>query len=299
MTDLRMSRIKEDVLKVLQYYNYFSYPLTAEEVHYNFPVSETQENIAQALNQLVAEEAVFRFDNLYSLVNQPERIERRRRGNAVAGEKIKTAKQVGRFIGLFPFVNTVFISGSLSKNYADEKTDMDFFICTQPQRLWIARSILHAFKKLTFLVGKQHHFCMNYFVDMDHLKLEEQNIYTAIELATLKPVRPDDSVYKEILQQNDWIQSYLPNVFARHGFLPVAAKAANSKQSTGIPGFDLLNRWLMQATSWYWKKKWTRRKYPEDQYDLAFKSRTYVSKNHPQNYQKRVLEYCKIIGLSE
>lgn len=294
-----MNRIKENVLKVLQYYNYFSYPLTLDELHYNFPVSEKRENIALALNALVDEAAVFRFNELYSLVNQPERIERRRLGNALASEKIKTAQKVGRFIGMFPFVTTVYISGSLSKNYADEKTDMDFFICTEPQRLWIARSLLHAFKKLTFLLGKQHNFCMNYFVDMDHLKLEEQNMYTAIELSTLKPVKQNDNVYREILRQNEWIHTYLPNVAVIKGFHDVTEKTLKRNQKSGGIWFDTLNRWLMQATSWYWKKKWTRRKFPEDQYDLAFKSRIYVSKNHPQNYQKRVLEYCKMIGLSE
>ncbi|MFA6261333.1 MAG: hypothetical protein WC760_07695 [Bacteroidia bacterium] len=294
-----MNQIKENVLKVLQYYNYFSYPLTLDELYYNFPVSEKKEDIALAVNALVDEAAAFRFDELFSLVNQQERIERRKLGNALAVEKIRTAQKVGRFISLFPFVSTVFISGSLSKNYADENTDMDFFICTEPQRLWIARSLLHAFKKLTFLVGKQHNFCMNYFVDMDHLKLEEQNIYTAIELSTLKPVKHNDDVYREILRQNEWIRTYLPNVAAFNDLHGVSEQIVKRKRKTGGVWFDALNRWLMQATSWYWKRKWTRRKFPEDQYDLAFKSRIYVSKNHPQNYQKRVLEYCKMIGLSE
>lgn len=35
------------------------------------------------------------------------------------------------------------------------------------------------------------------------------------------------------------------------------------------------------------------KRFPMDDYDLAMKTRWYVSKNHPLNYQKRVLQNVK------
>jgi hypothetical protein len=88
----------------------------------------------------------------------------------------------------FPFVRGIGISGSLSKNYADEDADIDFFIITSRNHLWIARTFLHGLKKLSFLVGKQDWYCMNYFIDEEALVIAEKNIFTATEVVTLKPV---------------------------------------------------------------------------------------------------------------
>src|SRR6266478_4413244 len=96
--------------------------------------------------------------------------------------------KIGRFLSRFPYVTGVGISGSLSKMDAREKADFDFFIVTKANRLWIARTIMHLFKKLTFITGKQHLYCMNYYLDEKALQLRDQNIYTAVEAITLIPV---------------------------------------------------------------------------------------------------------------
>ena len=84
----------------------------------------------------------------------------------------------------FPFVRGVFISGSLSKRCAAEKEDVDYFIVTSANRLWIARTIMHLYKKLTYLRGRQDRYCMNYFIDEEALEIKEKNIFTAVEMIT-------------------------------------------------------------------------------------------------------------------
>jgi hypothetical protein len=51
-----------------------------------------------------------------------------------------------------------------------------------------------------------------------------------------------------------------------------------------------VNRMLMRMTDTKWQKKWARKGYPAEDYDLAFKTRINISKNHKANYQKRLLE---------
>ncbi|MEI9810645.1 MAG: hypothetical protein WDO16_23755 [Bacteroidota bacterium] len=139
------------------------------------------------LEQLVAEGTIFRIAEFYLLQNDSALVKRRREGNQRAGQLLPKAMRIGRFLSRFPYVRGVGISGSLSKMYADEKADIDFFIITKANRLWIARTFMHLFKKLTFLTGRQHLYCMNYYIDEKALKLGEQNIYTAIETVTLLP----------------------------------------------------------------------------------------------------------------
>ncbi len=115
-------------------------------------------------------------------------VKRRQQGNLRAEQLLPKAMKIGRFLSVFPYVRGIGISGSLSKMYAHEKADFDFFIITKANRLWIARTFMHLFKKLTFLTGKQHYYCMNYYLDEKALKLRDQNIYTAVEAITLIPV---------------------------------------------------------------------------------------------------------------
>ncbi len=118
-----------------------------------------------------------------------------------------------KLISRFPFVRAVLASGSLSKGYMDEKSDIDFFIITAPHRLWIARTLLVLYKRL-FLGGSHKHFCVNYFVDEDHLEIEEKNLFTATELATVLPLYGAEQ-YKSLIKTNGWVRDFFPNYIAR------------------------------------------------------------------------------------
>lgn len=213
----------------------------------------------------------------------------------LAGRKKRQAVRAGRFISMFPYVRFVGISGSLSKGYADEKSDFDFFIVAENKRLWICRTLLHLFKKITFLAGQQDKFCMNYFIDTHDLRIEEQNRYTAIELASLIPVSGYD-IYIKLEQANQWVNNFLPNGYIgfctgidtiddHNGYLKMVLEAFLDKADP-----EKWNARLMKITDNKWRKKWSRRNYPMDDYDSAFKTTLHISKNHPANHQKKVLE---------
>jgi hypothetical protein len=287
--------IKQHTLKVLRYYDFFHYPLSSDEIYLNFPKLIDKSILCDALQQLTEEKIIYKFDTFYSLYDSYDLIDRRKKGNDLAEKKISKAYRIANFINRFPFVETVLVSGSLSKNYAEEGSDIDFFIITKPNKVWISRSILHLFKKLTFLVERQHDFCMNYFIDMDHLRLEEQNIYTAIELSTLKPYRKGDPILKKLLKNNNWIAVHLPNFYHSLQF-EESVSNKNSFVSNFFMNnrlFNSINLWLMNLTDLHWKRKWKAKNFPMQEYPLAFKTKFYVSKNHPNNYQKKVLEYNK------
>ena len=123
-------------------------------------------------------------------------------------------KQTGlqSFYPAFPFVKGIAVSGSLSKYFADEKTDIDFFIITTANRLWIARTILHIFKKFTYLLKMQDLFCMNYFIDEAELGILEKNIYTATEIATILPLF-GYKIFDSFFKVNSWTRSFFPNKY--------------------------------------------------------------------------------------
>ena len=134
----------------------------------------------------------------------------RHQGNERAFRLLEESGKYVKIIAGFPFVSAIAISGSLSKFYASENTDIDYFIITEANRLWIARTLLHLFKKLTFITGHQHYFCMNYFVDTNALEITHPNLYSAIETVTLLPVY-NAVIIKRFMKENAWTKNYLPN----------------------------------------------------------------------------------------
>ena len=74
---------------------------------------------------------------------------------------------------------------------------------------------MHLYKKLTYLVGRQHYYCMNYYVDEMALQLKEQNIYTAIELKTVLPIN-GESITQKLFDENEWADEWFPQCAFRY-----------------------------------------------------------------------------------
>ena len=284
----------EAVMEVLRYFHMFRHPLYSEEIYKFLRVPISGSELSELLNVMVANGKLYVLYNLYSLENNHDVFLRRLSGAEQASGRMGEAYKSGKIIAAFPFVKCVCISGSLSKGYADKDSDIDFFIVTQHERLWICRTVLHVFKKLTFLVSKQHSFCMNYFIDEKKLLLDEQNLFTATELATLIPVF-NTAIYNQLIQENKyWMRDYFKNTTADDGIFVESEKAPVVKYFTetffNIFSPGRLNIFLMKLTDKRWRRKWEKRNYPMQDYDLAMKTRWYVSKQHPLNFQKKILK---------
>lgn len=277
-----------DIRRIIQYFAVFNFPLTLDEIHYFHSGDKEKGAIAQVLAEMLHEGQVQQSGEYYFGVScSPDCIEKREAGWALAQKMLPGARRAGKLIAWFPFVKFVGISGSLSKGYARKGTDFDFFIVTAPNTLWICRTLLHLFKKITFLFGAQHCFCMNYFIDQNHLELEEKNMFTQIELATLIPLN-NPNLFRYFLLKNDLPNSskLALNVPAE-SYLVTYEKLFLKPRNSWLQPLNLL---LMRLTDAKWRKKWRKRNFPEDEYGLCFKTTPYISKNHPKNYQKRILE---------
>lgn len=290
------SKLQPAIDTTIRYYALFRYPLLVHEIQKSCQVACSPEDVREYLDEQVLNGNIYCYEGYYcSLPDIETLVHRRIAGNDKAAREIPLALKAGRIIYQFPFVRFVGISGSLSKGFSDKDTDFDFFIVTKKDRLWITRSLLHLFKKLTFVTGHQHRFCMNYFVDEQALQIEEKNIYTATELRTLLPVSGRE-VYSRLMQANAWVAHFLPNferempgrISDKNNWLKKVASAV-----LNMPGATMLNQFLMKLTDKKWRVKWRRRGFPEEDYNLAFRTTLHVSKNHPANYQKRILEELK------
>ncbi len=292
--------VERAVLHTLLYFEIFSYPLTAEEAfHYCGESGVAMHEVTKKLESLVSQGKVFQFGIYFQTKNDNSWAPARVECNRLADQFLPIAHRRAKLIGNFPFVRAVCVSGSLSKHSMRPDGDIDFFVITEPGRLWLARTLLVLFKKV-LLFNSHKYFCVNYFIDTDHLEIEEKNLFTATESVTLLPMYGQE-VYEAFCAANTWAWEQYPNF---------------PKRSTnGIPnhangwGKSLLEKmlnarlgaWLdekaMLLTLSYWKRKF--KHLDDDNFNIALKSRRYVSKHHPLHFQKRVLDAFEALIISD
>ncbi|RYD76523.1 MAG: hypothetical protein EOP53_14535 [Sphingobacteriales bacterium] len=284
--------VKKEILATLSYFDLFSYPLTPIEIIKFLGIDCNVQEIAVPLFELEQEESIFRLDEFYALHNNPGLATRRRNGNLKARQQLVIADRIASFLAGFPFVTGIAVSGSLSKNFADEESDVDFFIITKANRLWLARTFMHLFKKLTFLVGKQHYFCMNYYIDQDMLTIKEKNVYTAIEVATLMPLRGIET-FGLFYQQNKWVSSFLPN----HNMHITYVKANKDSYLKKIIEFffnnaagNYLDSLFMKITAGKWAKKTRLKKLSKSGNVMGMDAGKHYAKPLPANFQIKLLQ---------
>ena len=216
---------------------------------------------------------------------------RRKQGNQYAEALLLKAVKVGRFLHQFPFVRAVGVSGSLSKNFADEKADIDFFIIAKADRLWIARTFMHLYKKFTFLTGKQHLYCMNYYVDQKALLLKEQNIFTAMEIKTLLPISGKKDI-QLFFGVNKWADELLPACDFRIQQKDDPGKSLIKKSVewmlNGWMGNHLEN-FLFRLTQKRWKRKMEKGKRNQKGQTMGLITDKHSAKSNPGDFQEKVL----------
>ncbi len=288
------NRLEDGCLRCLFYFGIFKYPLTEEEIYRFNPYPATLTEIRQALHKLAEAGKIFHIQSFYLLKEEKSWIEDRLAGNEKALKLLSRSKKFSSVIAAFPFVRGIAISGSLSKFYASKNADVDFFIICDSDRLWIARTLLHLFKKLTFISGHQHYFCMNYFIDTRALRITHPNEYSAIETVTLLPAF-NAGLIRMFEQENSWTRDYLPNHpgILNHDYLIRERKYVLKSLFEGLINIispEKLNAFLMRLTDRKWRRKWKRADYPPEDYDLAFMTDLHISRNHPANYEKKVLQ---------
>lgn len=289
---LTFTPISQSIVKTLLYYDIFNYPLKSSEIFRFLGAKKVDEaTVNEELNLLCNKGLVFRFDNFFSLQNNEHNIIRRINGNIEAKRYCEIAKKQAKLIMRFPFVKAVMASGSLSKEFMDENSDIDFFILTKPGRLWIARTLLVTYKRI-FLFNSHKYFCVNYFIDTDHLHMEDQNLFTATELATLLPLCGAE-YYQKLHDSNTWIREIFPNYRPRSTDGLPSSKASGTKRALefflNLLFGNQINRLLMLLTFRRWKRRY-QNQYADADFKLAFKTKEYVSKNHPKHYQSKVIE---------
>jgi hypothetical protein len=222
--------IEQAILQTVAYADVFDYPLTADEIQrYLIGVSANRGMVRSALRSGGwLGEPLGRSGKFFTLAGRDAIVELRRERAATADSYWRNALRYGHQIGRLPFVRMVAVTGALAMdNIAD--ADIDFFIVTEPGRLWLCRALVVGLVKLAASRGLE--LCPNYFLSERALVLTECNLFTAHEVAQMVPLC-GTATYQRLRELNRWTDRYLPNAgSAPHRFAAVDAAAGRPRRA--------------------------------------------------------------------
>ena len=213
------NKYDEKVVKVLCYFDLFSYPLTFQELVRYYPDSINTEidSFREALrhNTLIS-----MVDGYYCLLGRENIATLRQEREEISLLKMSRALIFSKILSRIPTILLIGISGSLSMNNAQSTDDIDFFIITRKNSLWITRLFVVALllvfgqKRSRFSKEAKDKVCTNMFLSEDVLQIprRDQNLYIAHEIAQLKTVYSRNDMYENFFASNRWMYSYFPNI---------------------------------------------------------------------------------------
>jgi hypothetical protein len=220
--ELSHQTLADAIVQTIAYSDVFDYPLTLEEIHrYLVGVAATVEQVQEVLTN--GSELATRLTcsgGYFHLAGRASIVEKRLQRAQVSASLWPKAIHYGHVIARMPFVRMVAITGALSMDNSDPGDDLDYFVITEPGRLWLCRAFVIALVRSAARRGDI--ICPNYFVSTRALTVTEHNLYTAHEMAQMVPVAGVD-LYHRMREMNAWVQEYLPNAGGAPKEAPVSA----------------------------------------------------------------------------
>lgn len=136
-------------------------------------------------------------------------------------EKIEEGRKLITTLTRIPWVEMIFITGSVASLNAIDTDDIDIWMVVQPKRIWLTRALdffiytLQGKRRLSSDGVTAHRvkdkLCFNMYTTVGSEKLSQESVSYAIQFVDAIPLFVKDSnVYSHLIQKNFWIKKIFP-----------------------------------------------------------------------------------------
>jgi hypothetical protein len=212
--------MEKAILKTLAYGDIFDFPMKAWEIHkWLINRKSSLQEIEKALLSLSNKGKIKNKKGIYYLKSRKGLLSIRQKRREISERRISEARWVIGLLKVIPWIKLVGISGDLAMENSNEKSDIDLFIVSQKNRLYLSRLI--SLSILGFL-GKRRRredkedtaagkFCVNLLVEEDQISFDKKDLYLAHEILQMKLLWEREGMYSRLLEENSWVFDTLPN----------------------------------------------------------------------------------------
>lgn len=233
--------VREAVLNLLAYFAVWNLRLDFDRLYSYLQVPSGQLMVKKQLDILIRQKKVKVVDDRYGLVKHKYPAQAKMQANQA--RLLRKAKRWGRAIGQLPFVKSVVVVNSTAYGNPHDESDIDLFIITTPNRIFITKGLLMYMLKLMRQLEDQYvsagRFSLGMFLttkgakmEKDMMKVNEPDL--VYRMITGVPLY-GSGVWYEILKNDPYLTSRLPNY--------VWPKINNRIYASGIGILDKLDSW--------------------------------------------------------
>ncbi|MEI6581492.1 MAG: nucleotidyltransferase domain-containing protein [bacterium] len=214
---LKEKEVSSSVLDLLAYFAVMNIRLDFDTLYSYLPIKTGHLVVKKQLRSLIRQGKVQCIDNLFGLKGYKytsQKIPRARRAAL-----IKKAQRWSLLMRLIPAVKSIVVINSVAYGNVHKDSDIDLFIVTSPNRIFLTKGFLMYFLKLIKQLEDQQvsagRFSLGMFVTTKGVKLEKDmmkvnNPDLAPRMITGIPVYGADTWYG-ILKNDPYMQAQLPN----------------------------------------------------------------------------------------
>ena len=213
-------RMEKAILKTLAYYDIFGFPLKAWEVHkWLFGKEASLKQVEKSLKTLIKKSKIKNKRDYFYLSNKKVLIQRRLVREKISQQHLRKAIYISQLYRVIPGVKLIGVSGSLAMMGSGKQDDIDLFVITEKNRIWLSRLLLILLTTITGFRRKRREkllsaagkICINLILENDNLAQNKKNIYLAHEVLQMRVLWQREEVYSKFLHDNEWVFKYLPN----------------------------------------------------------------------------------------
>ncbi|EKE06535.1 MAG: hypothetical protein ACD_18C00339G0001 [uncultured bacterium] len=221
MLNLNNNQIQEAIIKTLAYFDVSFFPLTKEELAKLLwsPHKILEKDLDLNLTELMVQERIEKKHNFYFLKGREENIKIRQLRVKFVEEKMVIAKRAVNKLRRVPFLRAVFICNTVAAGVPNSDSDIDVFIITRKNYLWVVRFfstiLLKFFRLRTSELNHKDRVCLSFYATDANLNLEElslknkADIYLVYWILSLVPIYDPDNLRISLLRANKWLENYV------------------------------------------------------------------------------------------
>jgi len=196
--------LKSNVLKTIKLANYFESAFSKKQVYKYLPTKLTEKEFNYAITQLENEDMIVIENNLVFQKSSSTNYFFKRMWSRSIFEKNK--KYIS-LISKIPWIKFIGLTGANAFESCKKNDDVDMFVVTQKNRLWLTYTLIVIISKI---LRKRGVLCINYLVDSENLTINHQSYYNAVQLLQMKSIF-NVEFYDQLIDANKWIFEFLPN----------------------------------------------------------------------------------------
>lgn len=232
---------------------------------------------------------IIKKNDHYFVEGEEELIYKKLLRKKISAKKLAIARRASHLISFIPTIKMVAVTGSLAMENAADDSDIDLMMVTRRGTLWTTRLLTYCLLHATgYLLRKprikneRDALCLNMWLDESDLKWKNKNIYSAHEIAQIKPLVNKNNTYEKFLSANRWILKYWPNSVRTSSKQQVASSMQKEKTLLHATFYMLLS--IVEKFAYKFQYKHMRSKITRE---VITPTRALF---HPQDWGKVVLK---------